>query len=92
MEGVSSTALEPTLAHLVHYGLRVAGMSTRDEPVDSLAECWIMMPKTPDEYARRLYADLRALDVGGFDWILVEAVPESGPWRAIADRLRRACR
>ncbi|MFN2333320.1 MAG: Sua5 family C-terminal domain-containing protein [Wenzhouxiangellaceae bacterium] len=84
--------MEPTLAQRVGDGLRVAVMASRKQPADSPAARWIVMPKTPGEYARRLYADLRALDIGGFDWLLVEAVPDTVPWRAIADRLRRACR
>lgn len=41
-------------------------------------------------YAHRLFAALHELDRGGFDAILVEAVPGSAPWRAVADRLQRA--
>jgi L-threonylcarbamoyladenylate synthase len=50
----------------------------------------VAMPANPDAYARRLYATLRELDLGGFDLILVEAVPSTDAWAAVADRLRRA--
>jgi L-threonylcarbamoyladenylate synthase len=44
----------------------------------------------PVVYARALFATLHALDEGGFAAILAEPVPASPPWRAVADRLRRA--
>lgn len=50
----------------------------------------VTLPSRPEDYARELYATLRELDAGGFDLILVEAVPESEEWLAIADRLQRA--
>jgi L-threonylcarbamoyladenylate synthase len=48
------------------------------------------MPAAPAEYARALYAALRALDASGAGRILVEAVPGGEAWAAIADRLARA--
>jgi L-threonylcarbamoyladenylate synthase len=42
------------------------------------------------EYARRLFAELRALDARGIDVIVVEGVEESGLGAAVMDRLRRA--
>ncbi len=48
------------------------------------------MPQTPERYAQALYAALRAADRAGANIILVEAVPESPAWLAVADRLRRA--
>ena len=44
----------------------------------------------PAGYARQLFATLHDLDEGGFDVIIAEPVPDTAPWRAIADRLRRA--
>ncbi len=41
-------------------------------------------------YARQFYATLRTLDARGISVIVVESVPDSGLWRTIADRLRRA--
>jgi L-threonylcarbamoyladenylate synthase len=50
----------------------------------------VLMPPEPRAYARALYGVLHEIDAGGFDWIAVEAVPETPEWAAIADRLRRA--
>lgn len=50
----------------------------------------LTLPATPDEYARGLYAALRALDADGVQRILIEAPPSSAAWLAISDRLQRA--
>jgi L-threonylcarbamoyladenylate synthase len=50
----------------------------------------LALPDNPDDYARHLYAALRALDSEGADRILVERTPDSDAWRAISDRLQRA--
>lgn len=50
----------------------------------------IAMPDNPQDYARRLYATLRALDRQNLDHLIVEDVPEETEWLAIADRLQRA--
>lgn len=47
-------------------------------------------PLEPVAYARSLYGMLRGLDAEGFDRILVEALPDTLPWRAVNDRLGRA--
>ncbi len=43
----------------------------------------------PASYARQLFSALHELDGLGVDVIVVEPVPETAPWRAVADRLRR---
>lgn len=43
-----------------------------------------------EDYARRLYAELRAMDGLGVDILVAEAAPERGLGRAVNDRLRRA--
>ncbi len=50
----------------------------------------LCLPNDAAEYARELYAALRALDDEGYDGILVEAVPDSPEWLAVANRLERA--
>ena len=42
------------------------------------------------DYARQIFASLRALDRIGVDVILIEEVPEQGLGKAVMDRLRRA--
>ena len=53
------------------------------------AKC-IQMPADPAHYAAALYETLHAVDAGGFDWIAVEAPPDSVEWTGINDRLKRA--
>ena len=45
---------------------------------------------SPVEAARVLYADLHALDTGGFDRIIALLPPGTEAWRAVRDRLTRA--
>jgi L-threonylcarbamoyladenylate synthase len=49
-----------------------------------------VLPHQPATYARALYAELHACDALKPRLIVIEAVPESPDWRAVADRLRRA--
>lgn len=49
-----------------------------------------VIPHDPEAFARALYAELHQCDDAGAEVIIVEAVPESDEWRAIADRLKRA--
>lgn len=48
------------------------------------------LPAEPEGYARGLYAALRELDQAGNEVIVVEAIPPSPAWAAVADRMRRA--
>lgn len=48
------------------------------------------MPNDPESYGRELYAILHQLDRAGFDYLLVEIVPDHPSWLAIEDRLQRA--
>ncbi|MFB3777936.1 MAG: L-threonylcarbamoyladenylate synthase [Bryobacteraceae bacterium] len=50
----------------------------------------VRMPADAASYAAVLYDTLHRLDGEGWDWIAVEAVPETPEWAAIADRLGRA--
>jgi L-threonylcarbamoyladenylate synthase len=58
---------------------------------DERIDFWLRMPRDPGTYARKLYAALRELDSAGCEQILIECPPDSGPWAAVLDRLRRAC-
>ena len=49
-----------------------------------------VIPDDAEAFARAIYAELHQCDNEGADWIIVEAVPETGEWHAIADRLKRA--
>jgi L-threonylcarbamoyladenylate synthase len=48
------------------------------------------LPPDPVTAAASLYADLHALDAGGFDRIIVALPPDADEWRAVRDRLTRA--
>ncbi len=49
-----------------------------------------VIPHDPEAFARALYAELHRCDEAGAELIVVEALPETNEWRAIADRLKRA--
>lgn len=49
-----------------------------------------IMSENPVEYARELYAVMRVLDNGDYDYILADAPPDRLPWQAVRDRLYRA--
>ncbi|GBG03816.1 threonylcarbamoyl-AMP synthase [Azospira sp. I13] len=59
-------------------------------PHAGMPHVWKMLPAEPAGYAHGFYAALRELDGVGADTIVVEAIPESPEWVAVADRLRRA--
>jgi L-threonylcarbamoyladenylate synthase len=50
----------------------------------------VPMPEDPAAYAAILYAILHAIDKRSLDTIVVDAPPDTEPWRAISDRLARA--
>jgi L-threonylcarbamoyladenylate synthase len=49
-----------------------------------------VIPHDAEAFARALYAELHQCDQAGAEVIIVEAVPGTGEWRALADRLKRA--
>jgi L-threonylcarbamoyladenylate synthase len=49
-----------------------------------------IIPHDPEAFGRALYAELHQCDEAGAELIMVEGVPETDEWRAIADRLKRA--
>jgi L-threonylcarbamoyladenylate synthase len=49
-----------------------------------------VIPHDAPAFARGIYAELHQCDEAGAELIVVEALPETPEWRAIADRLRRA--
>ncbi len=50
----------------------------------------VSMPDNPKAYAKALYRELRKLDDLKVDLIVIENVPQTPKWQAIADRLQRA--
>jgi L-threonylcarbamoyladenylate synthase len=49
-----------------------------------------VIPHDPAAFARAIYAELHQCDEARAELIVVEALPNTPEWRAIADRLRRA--
>ncbi len=49
-----------------------------------------VIPHDAEAFARALYAELHRCDAAGAELIVVEALPATAAWRAIADRLHRA--
>jgi len=49
-----------------------------------------VIPRDAAAFARAIYAELHQCDEAGAELIIVEALPTSPDWRAIADRLGRA--
>jgi len=88
---VSKAIIPAEIKRLSTGGQRVAllCMSNIDHESCHVAEC-MHMPGDPAGYGRALYASLRRVDAAGLDLILVEAPPDSEPWRAVRDRLQRA--
>ena len=49
-----------------------------------------VIPHDAEAFARAIYAELHRCDEAGAELIVVEALPETPEWRAVADRLQRA--
>jgi L-threonylcarbamoyladenylate synthase len=49
-----------------------------------------VIPRDAEAFARAIYAELHACDEAGVQLIVVEGLPVTSEWRAIADRLARA--
>lgn len=74
---------------------RRCGVLCHTQPLQTEAEAmrphaYQVLPDDPVGYAHGLYAALRALDHAAAELIVVEAIPSSPQWAAVADRLRRA--
>ena len=83
-------ALRAELTQLLERDEAVAVLGRTIQRPDDFSGVWIAAPRDPADYARELYADLRALDAANADTILIESPPEDPPWLAVRDRLIRA--
>jgi L-threonylcarbamoyladenylate synthase len=52
----------------------------------------VLMPASPDDYARHLYSALRSADVRSPAYILLQFPPATPQWLALRDRIVRAAR
>lgn len=50
----------------------------------------VNMSSDPAQYASHLYRVLHELDARAYDWIAVDAPPDTPDWEAVRDRLQRA--
>ena len=92
MRIVPAEQLAAYLANAARDSSATVGLLLRGAP-EPRAEARIRirrLPDSPEGFARGLYATLRELDQAGCDQILVEALPHTPDWTAVADRLRRA--
>lgn len=90
MRRVESGRLLELLNAMRHSGRRCGVLAHSQPPQAGFPHAWKMLPAEPVGYAHDLYAALRELDHAGVDLIVVEAIPSSPEWLAVADRLRRA--
>ena len=87
---VAYDVLRAELSQLEGRDELVAVLARSAEPPEGFDGVWLAAPQSAPDYARALYANLRALDDANADVILVEAVPQEDAWAAIKDRLERA--
>ncbi|MGE5386041.1 MAG: L-threonylcarbamoyladenylate synthase [Betaproteobacteria bacterium] len=73
-----------------HSGRSCAVLCHSQPPQAGMPHAWKMLPADAVAYAHGLYAALRELDHSGAELIVVEAIPTTPEWAAVADRLRRA--
>ena len=85
---VAPDELDAVLEKLAAQGKKVALIARLQR--SGLVSVTRAMPDTADAYAHDLYAALRDMDHTGADLIVVEALPLSGQWQGVNDRLRRA--
>lgn len=57
---------------------------------EKLAVIVTLLPSDAEGYARGLFAALHSVEVSGAASVVIERVPDSPEWWAVADRLRRA--
>jgi L-threonylcarbamoyladenylate synthase len=87
---VDGADLNAQIESALRRGERLAVLTHAVAPIAPERISWRPLPADPSAYGHALYATLRALDRAGAARILVEAVPATDAWEAIADRLRRA--
>jgi L-threonylcarbamoyladenylate synthase len=89
LELIAAEALESKVHEYLERGERIGVLARRHSPT-SISCPWQPMPAEAADYARELYARLRALDALGLDRLVVERPPEEPSWQAVRDRLERA--
>lgn len=92
MELHCADALFQRARHLSAQGCKVVvlGLGRASEnDISDIGFDYFPMPELAEDYAHMLYATLRQFDRAGLDYLLVEHPPDTWPWFAVKDRLRR---
>lgn len=89
--GVPADHFAETVTQLAATSERLGALWWHSPPPESAVAESIRLSDEPAGYGRMLYTALHALDQAGLTRIVVELPPASEPWRAINDRLSRAC-
>ena len=96
LEIVPALSLRGRIAEWAATGLKLGVLAhtlhERDAVATADAVAWFVLPRTPEGYARGLYAALRAVDDARIARLLVESVPATDAWAGVRDRLTRAAR
>ena len=87
---VSTPRLLVVLDDLRGQGHRCALLYHSPLLAHALPDAACRLPPEPGDYGHALYAALRELDHAGADCIVVENIPSTPAWTAVADRLQRA--
>jgi L-threonylcarbamoyladenylate synthase len=90
---VEGARLEAYVREQLQAGRRLAVLARSPWPGvmrEIAAAWWHVAPESAAAYAHDLYANLRELDAGRADLLVVEAVPPEPAWEAVRDRLQRA--
>jgi L-threonylcarbamoyladenylate synthase len=78
---LSTLSLQPSSVHIIAH--------TRIPSAENFGRVSVI-PHDAEAFARAIYAELHRCDESGAQLIIVENVPATSEWRAIADRLNRA--
>ncbi len=82
--------LQEMLTTLIGNGKKIGLLSYQLDIAQTSQVRVLRSPEQAGDYAQRLYAALRELDSLQLDLILIEQPPQTEPWRAINDRLKKA--
>ena len=88
MRLVSGERLMSLVGELQQGGRRCGVLAYRAPA--PIAQAYRQLPDDAQGYARGFYAALRELDQADIDLIVVEAIPATAEWAAVADRMGRA--
>ena len=90
MRLVAGEQLASLVGERQRAGQRCGVLAHRAPAAAAAPQAYRQLPDDAPGYARGLYAALRELDQADIDLIVVEAIPATAEWAAVADRLRRS--